>query len=134
MTIATLPPLADDAAARREQAVAHLLALVDLHDRGLCEPLPLYCATSAAYARAASRGGDAVQAARGEWESPYGYEREDRELEHQRVLGGVRTIEELLGDRPRPDEAWEDTEDSRFGRYARRLWDGLLAHEEMVDR
>lgn len=134
VTIATLPPLADDAAARREQAVAHLLALVDLHDRGLCEPLPLYCATSAAYARAASRGGDAVQAARGEWESPYGYEREDRELEHQRVLGGVRTIEELLGDRPRPDEAWEDTEDSRFGRYARRLWDGLLAHEEMVDR
>lgn len=134
VTIATLPPLADDATARREQAVAHLLALVDLHDRGLCEPLPLYCATSAAYARAASRGGDAVQAARGEWESPYGYEREDRELEHQRVLGGVRTIEELLGDRPRPDEAWEDTEDSRFGRYARRLWDGLLAHEEMVDR
>jgi exodeoxyribonuclease V gamma subunit len=134
ITIASLAPLAEDAAVREEQAVAHLLALVDLHERGLREPLPLYCATSAAYARAASRGGDAVKAGRGEWESPWGYDREDRELEHQRVLGGVLTFEELLMERPRPDEAWEDTEDSRFGRYARRLWDGLLAHEEITDR
>ena len=35
---------------------------------------------------------------------------------------------------PRPDEAWDETETARFGRYARRLWGGLLACEVVVDR
>ena len=36
---------------------------------------------------------------------------------------------------PRADEVgWEPSEPTRFGLYARRLWDGLLAHEEIVDR
>ncbi|UGS38490.1 exodeoxyribonuclease V subunit gamma [Capillimicrobium parvum] len=131
ITVARLPPLDGD---RHRHAVAHLLALVDLHDRGLREPLPLYCKTSAAYARAAGRGDDALKAGRDEWESPWAFEKEDRELEHQRVLGGVVTFDELLVARPRSDEAWENTEETRFGRYARRLWDGLLAHEEISDR
>ena len=81
---------------------------------------------------AASLGGDPVRAGRGEWESGYNFDREDRDEEHQRVLGGVLTFDELLAERPRADEAWENTEDSRLGRYARRLWDGLLAHEEQL--
>ena len=61
--------------------------------------------------------------------------REDRELEHQLVLGGVRTFAELLAIAPAAGEAgdgWDDdTESSRLGRLARRLWDPLLAREEL---
>jgi len=38
---------------------------------------------------------------------------------------------------PRHDESgagWDGTEATRFGRYARRLWDGLLDHEELTDQ
>jgi hypothetical protein len=38
---------------------------------------------------------------------------------------------------PRDDEwgaGWEVSESGRFGRLARRLWDGLLDHEELVDQ
>ena len=46
-----------------------------------------------------------------------------------RERGGVSCGE------PRGDEApWDPSETWRFGLYARRLWGGLLAHEEMVDR
>src|SRR5205814_2234972 len=33
-----------------------LMRIVDLRDRGQCEPLPLYCATSYAYADAVNQG------------------------------------------------------------------------------
>ena len=36
--------------------------------------------------------------------------------------------------RRRDGDGWEPAETTRFGRYARRLWDGLLAHEQVVDR
>jgi hypothetical protein len=36
---------------------------------------------------------------------------------------------------PRDDELpWLATEGSRFGVYAHRLWDALLAHEVVADR
>ena len=36
---------------------------------------------------------------------------------------------------PRADEVpWAPAEPTRFGVYAHRLWDPLLAHEEIVDR
>ena len=35
----------------------------------------------------------------------------------------------------RGDEAeWVPSESTRFGLYARHVWDGLLSHEEIVDR
>jgi hypothetical protein len=52
------------------------------------------------------------------------------------VLGGVRPIEELLSAPPAADEGghgWAADEASRLGRLARRLWDGLLAVEELAD-
>jgi exodeoxyribonuclease V gamma subunit len=101
------------------------------------EPLPLYCKTSAAYAAAITASGNGLRAAEKEWASDWNVPREDQESEHRLVLGGTRTIAELFAESPRNDEAgdgWALDEESRAGRYARRLWEGLLSCEELVDR
>jgi exodeoxyribonuclease V gamma subunit len=136
VTIARIPPLAPDAA-RKQLALADLATLVDLYDRGMREPLPLACMASAAYADAAARGKEAEAAGRKAWESGWNYPKEDAELEHQLVLGGVLSFDERAKEQPRPDEVggeWDETETTRFGRYARRLWHGLLGREAVVDR
>ncbi len=108
--------------------------MVDLYDRGMCEPLPIYCDTSAAYAQACRDGADPIDASRGEWQSTYDFAREDREPEHMMVLGGERPFDDLQKEQPRPNECgpgWKGAEESRFGRLACRLWDDLLGHEQM---
>jgi exodeoxyribonuclease V gamma subunit len=114
-----------------------LAVLADLYERGMREPLPLACLSSAAYALAGSLGQDAMAAARAEWETEWRHEREDRDLEHQLAFGGVLAFEALLV-QPElpggPDEDWESPESTRFGRYARRLWDGLLEAEQVTAR
>ena len=53
------------------------------------------------------------------------------------MLGGRLAFEERLVERARPDEQgpwWDADEPRRFGRWARRLWDGLLANERLEDR
>jgi exodeoxyribonuclease V gamma subunit len=104
-----------------EQAVAHLATLLDLYDRGMREPLPLACKTSAAYADALRRGDDAAKAATAEWQTGYRFANEDQEPEHELVFGGVLTFDELCA---RP--GFEDC--------ARELWDPLLAWEEVEHR
>jgi exodeoxyribonuclease V gamma subunit len=135
--VARLPALDAGAEARRAHALEQLRILVDLFDRGMREPLPIACRSSAAYAIAAHEGRDPEQAARDAWESGWQFDKEDKELEHQLVLGGVRSLAELLDEEPREDEAgdgWDLAEGSRFGRLARRLWAGALAREEVSDR
>ena len=73
---------------------------MDLYDRGMREPLPLACMASAAYADAAASGRDADAAARKAWQSAWNYPKEDAELEHQLVLGGVRTFEAAFASTP----------------------------------
>jgi len=105
----------------------HLHDLVALYDRGMCEPLPLYCATSAAYARAVTHGRNGDAAARNTWDSTRYFTGEDVDVVHQLVLGGVRPFDDLLA-------GAATIEESRFGRAARRLWDALLATETMEDQ
>jgi exodeoxyribonuclease V gamma subunit len=128
--------LPEDPEARRADALLHLAVLVDLFDRGIREPLPLYCETSAAYAAAVAAGKDGERAAGNAWTSAR-WQSEDVEPEHRLVLGGKQAIDELFEEAARPDEqgeGWPLDEPSRLGRYARRLWGGLLAREELIDR
>jgi exodeoxyribonuclease V gamma subunit len=135
VTVVRIAPLAEDAEGRRQAALRQLATLIDLHDRGMREPLPLYCATSAAYAEAVVEGSDPVAAASGAWTSDYNFGKEDRELEHQLVLGGELAFGELLEQAPRADESgegWEAAETTRLGRLARRMWDELLEREQVT--
>ncbi len=136
VSVATLASLPGDAAARRSAALAQLELLVDLLDRGLCEPLPLYCKTSAAWAEnpPPKRGGACSKL----WDpsSDFGLA-EGKEPEHQLVHGGVVLFSDLLRAAPEPGESgsgWAAGETTRFGRYALRLWGGLLDAEEVSDR
>jgi exodeoxyribonuclease V gamma subunit len=136
-TLARIAPLADDEADRRQRALVQLITLVDLYDRGMREPLPLACDSSAAYARALALGEDPAQAAQKQWETAFRYDKEDRQPEHLLVFGGQRAFADLLAEAPRADErppGWPDAAPHRFALYALRLWEGLLAHERLVDR
>jgi exodeoxyribonuclease V gamma subunit len=117
-----------------EVAVSHLVGLIELYDRGMREPLPLACETSAAYAAAVAAGLDAEGVAARAWKSAFRYDKEDRLPEHRLAFGGQVEFAELMRPGPRDDERWIAGEASRFGQYARRLWDPLLAHEELGDR
>jgi exodeoxyribonuclease V gamma subunit len=135
--VARIGALGNGPEVRRAAARAELEALVELYDSGMREPLPLFCQTSAAYAEAARNGQDPVAAAEREWRTEWSFEREDRELEHRLVLGGVLTFAELLELSPRSDEEGDGSPDgdlSRLGRLARSLWTPLLDREELSSR
>jgi exodeoxyribonuclease V gamma subunit len=108
-------------------ATKHLEDLVDLYDRAMRAPVPLFTKTSGAYAENGER------AAREAWESTFDWDREDRDPEHVRLHGGTPTFSELFAPAPLDDEhgpQWDPREPTRFGRYARRLWGPLLELEE----
>ncbi len=86
---------------------------------------------------AAATGQDPVAAAEREWTTAWKFDREDREAEHQYVLGGVRSwpscsssprVRTSRGRRLGRDES------SRLGRLALRLWAGLLDREQVSAR
>ena len=136
---ATIAPLGPDTETRRVGAAKELRVLVDLFRRGMCEPLPLYCKTSGAWAEAPLRGRVPERSAAGAWESGYSGYNEDQDAEHELVLGPGLSFSAMIerSGSPRTDESgdgWDPSESSRFGRYACRLWAGLLAREEVVDR
>ena len=72
-----IPPLAPRD--KVDTALAGLGVLADLFDRGMREPVPIYCDTSAAWAEACRQGGDPVEASTGAWKSSYEFGREDAE-------------------------------------------------------
>jgi exodeoxyribonuclease V gamma subunit len=128
VTVARIAPI------EPAEATDVLRRLIDVYDRGMREALPIACLSSAAYAQAVRRGANGVKAASSAWESTWSFDREDREPDHLLVLGAQRTIAELLVVAPRSDERGWNDDSTRFGAYARRIWDDLLAHEELTDR
>jgi exodeoxyribonuclease V gamma subunit len=137
ITVASIPPLMADLDSRRAFARRQLAALVDLYDRALCEPLPIACKATAAYARALRDGGDADAAAREEWQGTYNWSGEADEPEHVLAFGRDFSFDDLCRDDPRDDErgaGWEPAARTRFGRYAARLWTDLLDVEEVQER
>jgi exodeoxyribonuclease V gamma subunit len=124
-----IPPLASSAAQRRALAAEGLAALADLRRRGLREPLPLFSATSCAYASARAQGADPDRAARARWEG-----HEAKEPEHRLVLGEVAAYARVAAAPPAEDEhgpGWDPGTASRLGRLACRLWDPLLEREAL---
>lgn len=117
-------------AERRARATAALEVLVDLYERGMCEPLPLYTKTSEKYVDAVMHDLDPKPACKDAFENQWGFG-EAREKEHLLVLGPDVRFEDLLAEAPRPDElgAKWGSEPSRFGRLAWRLWAPVLRHE-----
>ena len=114
-----LGPLGEDAAERGEQSRRLLTELVALYDRGMREPLPLYCKTSGAWAEATWHERDSEGAARNEWFTSYDFDKEDRDAYHQLVLGGVT--------------AYDDLDLPRFCALAQELWEPLLDCESVED-
>jgi exodeoxyribonuclease V gamma subunit len=96
----------------------------------------LYCKTSAAWAENPRDKRDKACTALWEPQNDLGMG-ENREPEHQLVLGGFVPFADLLTAVPGPGESgdgWAGGEATRFGRYALRLWSGVLAAEEVRDR
>ncbi|HET6794627.1 MAG TPA: hypothetical protein VFH45_09305, partial [Acidimicrobiales bacterium] len=142
VAIAELDPFDGGPEARGAEALGRLVQLVDLYDRGMREPLPIFCATSAAWVKA-GRVDDSGReaAARKEWRSDDSWEDyipgEDEDPDHALVLGGRAPFESLLEAGPLADECgegWAEDETTRLGRLARRLWDGLLERERQGAR
>jgi len=134
---ARIQALGSNTAERRATARAQLQILIALYHQGMREPLPLFCLTSAAYAEAARAGQDAVAAATEHWETEWNFDKEDREAEHRMAFGGALTFADVLDIAPETGEdgdGWAQSEHSRFARLARRLWDGLLAAEQVSAR
>jgi exodeoxyribonuclease V gamma subunit len=138
LRVQTFVPLAETGEALRSCALELLSVLVDLFDRGMREPLPLYCATSAAWAQATRPGENPADRARPEWTSKFDDRQgEAAEPEHVAVLGAVVDFEHLLDCPPGEDESgtgWAMGEKSRFGRMAMRMWGPLLGHEHLRER
>ncbi len=129
-----LAPLGGDEPSLQRAALEKLWVLVDLYDRGMREPLPIYCATSAAWAEAArAKGGP--RAAEDAWGTkPNRGWGEAFKPEHVLVLGEALAFQKVLEDTPRRDEegpGWPMQEKSRFGRLAVRLWGPVLDHEKL---
>ena len=140
VSIAAIAPLGTDTSSRKRNAEAHLRSILGLFESGMAQPLPLYCKTSAAYAMARVAGADDPEvAARQKWESNFDFDQEDKDRNHMYVLGGPISYNELvarsgeIGDAER-SPSFDPPERTRFGFYARYLWDALLDHEEVVNR
>ena len=138
VALATIGPLAQDPQARREIAQTHLAGLVEIYRRGMREPLPIFCKTSAAYAADRALGKEASEAAlaaRKEWESGTDWDKENRAKEQLFLLGEELSLPEMLTRTGVPasaeGEELDPSEPHRFGVYSRLVWDGVLAFERL---
>lgn len=136
VAVSTLAAVGGTSQERRTLALDRLAVLVDLYDRGLSEPLPLYTRTSEKYVDALRRDRDVRTDCRSAWKFDRFNFGEAGDPEHVLVLGSTATVEDILGVPPTPDEDGPEwtSDPSRLGRLARRLWEPLFAHERMDHR
>ena len=116
----------------QEEARGCLVALVELADLMLTEPLPMALKTSSGYAQARVRGTSDEQARRragGDW-SGGNFPGEDADVAHVRVWGTDLPFDDLLAAPPSPAGVLAG-ETSRFGELAGRWWSDLLAAEQV---
>ncbi len=115
-------------------ALQRLQELAGLRDRALREPLPMPVDTAFAYARSRC-GGDteeqALAAARAQWESRQAFEA--RDVHNATVWRPAPSRLDVLLEPPgRTEQAWWPQDGTRLGVLARRVWEALLACEELV--
>jgi exodeoxyribonuclease V gamma subunit len=128
VAVCRLGPLGDDVDTRRKQAASRLATLLDLYDRGLQAPAPLYGDTSMQMARGVRTGRGPWGAASNWQTSNTGFPNDDVDPCHVAVLGRVATFDELMEPPPAHDEdgpGWPDCQE-RAVAWARRLWDPIL--------
>ena len=128
-----LPPLGATEQDIRAASTEGLACLVDLYRKGMREPLPIYCATSCAWASAAVAEESPWGPARARWVSSFDeLPGEDADPEHVVVLGPSRPFLDLCAELPRPEETgpgWDCSQPNRLGRLAVKLWAPLIEHE-----
>jgi exodeoxyribonuclease V gamma subunit len=121
------------------RAETWLRDLVDIYDRGMCEPLPLPVKTACAYAEEVHKqqqggNGNPSWKAKQAWTTDRfnanAIPGEDADPAHVQVFGEHAALECLLTE-PREDECWNG-ERHRLGQYAWRLWQPLLDGAERV--
>jgi exodeoxyribonuclease V gamma subunit len=117
-----------------DAAIETLADLVELYDRGRCEPLPIPLAAAADYANRRSSGADqptALDKARQTWKQT----RENEDAYAAVVWGAKAPFDVYLAETPRPYEPaafFDESETTRFGALACRLWLPLLDAEDMA--
>jgi exodeoxyribonuclease V gamma subunit len=133
LCIAHVPALGSSPESRRARALVELGRLAELRALGLREPLPLPCATAAAWSEAVVRRRaqevEARAAACDEWESGWSFPKENAADEHVLAFGPGLSIDDLLAFTARDGDPGETSEARRFVRLAEALWRPLLATE-----
>ncbi|HLR56952.1 MAG TPA: exodeoxyribonuclease V subunit gamma [Beutenbergiaceae bacterium] len=119
------------------EAEGYLADLLDIHSRGMREPLPLPPVTTAKWAEevhkldgeaSPSRLAEITSRVAGQWETSSAWENEDRDPYQLLAWGKQLNFEELLSMTPTAQESW-NSQPSRLGQYAIRMWEPLLNHE-----
>ncbi|MBD8063035.1 exodeoxyribonuclease V subunit gamma [Oceanitalea stevensii] len=114
-----------------QEAVELLDQLVQLHALALREPLPVPVPVACTYATSRAGGDSADMAlvnARRAWDGDE-FLRAD---EHHVICWGTgASLDDILGTPTESERAWYPQDPSRLGVLARRVWEPLLAHEQV---
>ncbi|MFN8078871.1 MAG: exodeoxyribonuclease V subunit gamma [Kineosporiaceae bacterium] len=114
-------------------ALQRLGELVRLRRRALREPLPMPADVALAYARC-RHGGDAEEQALAEAARAWDRWGMIDDAYHVLCWGEAAPLRVFCGAPSRDEQAWSPHDGTRLGVYARRVWDPLLAHEEVLTR
>jgi len=107
-----------------------LAALLELRAAGMCQPLPLFSATSHAYVAAGVGGYDGVRAATEAWEGGFNRPGENADAAMMAVHGTDCPFS-TVWDLPIPEGHTWSAEPTWFGQLAQRMWAPVIAAESI---